>query len=87
MKNGPLIVDINGYELTGDDKEVLNHPLVGGVILFSKNFASKDQVALLIRDIHNTTQGKELLIELVFNGSKFRARLSTRSTLDPIWIN
>ena len=38
MKLGPLIIDIPGYELTEDDKEVLNHPLVGGVILFSKNW-------------------------------------------------
>ena len=62
MKLGPLIVDIPGYELTTDDKEVLNHPLVGGVILFSKNFGSKEHVAWLIKDIHNATQGKELLI-------------------------
>ena len=55
MKLGPLIVDIPGCELTGDDKEALNHPLVGGVILFSKNFVSKDQVSSLIRDIHSAT--------------------------------
>ena len=41
MKLGPLIIDIGGYELTGDDKEILNHPLVGGVILFSKNFIKR----------------------------------------------
>ena len=70
MKLGPLIVDIHGYELTGDDKEVLNHPLVGGVILFSKNFVSRDQLALLIRDIHNTTQGKELLITVDQEGGR-----------------
>ena len=53
MKLGPLIIDIPGYELTGDDKEVLNHPLVGGVILFSKNFLSNDQISLLICGIVN----------------------------------
>ena len=70
MKLGPLIVDIPGYELTADDKEVLNHPLVGGVILFSKNFVSKEQVAWLIRDIHNATQGKELLITVDQEGGR-----------------
>ena len=70
MKLGPLIVDIPGYELTGDDKEVLNHPLVGGVILFSKNFVSKDQISLLIRDIHNATQDKELLITVDQEGGR-----------------
>ena len=70
MKLGPLIVDIPGYELTADDKEVLNHPLVGGVILFSKNFVSKDQVAWLIKDIHNATQDKELLITVDQEGGR-----------------
>ena len=70
MKLGPLIIDIPGYELTGDDKEVLNHPLVGGVILFSKNFVSKDQVSLLIRDIHNATRDRELLITVDQEGGR-----------------
>ena len=69
MKLGPLIVDIPGYELTGDDKEVLNHPLVGGYIVF-KNFVSKDQISLLIRDIHNATQDKELLITVDQEGGR-----------------
>ena len=70
MKLGPLIIDIPGYELTGDDKEVLNHPLVGGVILFSKNFLSNDQISLLIRDIHNATQDRELLITVDQEGGR-----------------
>ena len=70
MKLGPLIIDIPGYELTEDDKEVLNHPLVGGVILFSKNFVSKDQVALLIKDIHNATRDRELLITVDQEGGR-----------------
>ena len=70
MKLGPLIVDIPGFELTRDDKEVLNHPLVGGVILFSRNFVSKDQVAFLIKDIHNATQDKKLLITVDQEGGR-----------------
>ena len=70
MELGPLIVDISGNELTEEDKEVLNHPLVGGVILFSKNFVSKDQVSLLIRDIHNATRDRELLITVDQEGGR-----------------
>ena len=43
---------------------------MGGVILFSKNFVSKDQVALLIRNIHNATQGKDLLITVDQEGGR-----------------
>ncbi len=35
---GPLMVDVEGLTLHEDDKRRLLHPLVGGVILFSRNF-------------------------------------------------
>ena len=59
IKLGPLIVDIPGYEISQEDREVLTHPLVGGVILFSKNFESKKQLVSLIK--------KFKLVERVLN--------------------
>ncbi len=48
---GPIMVDIDGFELTEADRVVLAHPLTGGVILFSRNYRSKDQLAALVTDI------------------------------------
>ncbi|MFL0797931.1 MAG: beta-N-acetylhexosaminidase [Cellvibrionaceae bacterium] len=48
---GPVILDIEGTTLTSDDVRVLSHPLVGGVILFTRNFESADQVQKLVGDI------------------------------------
>lgn len=52
MSLGSVMLDVAGIELSTEDKEVLLHPAVGGVILFSRNFESVDQLEKLIADIH-----------------------------------
>jgi len=51
MSLGPLMVDIAGTELSAEDTRVLAHPLVGSVILFSRNYSSPRQVAALTASI------------------------------------
>ncbi len=52
MTLGPLMVDVAGLELTPEDRDVLRHPLVGSVILFTRNYANSEQLARLVADIH-----------------------------------
>lgn len=49
---GPLMIDIAGIQLTDADRERLCHPLVGGMILFSRNYASPGQLTGLCAEIH-----------------------------------
>jgi len=51
MSLGPVMLDIDGFELTPADRDLLSEPAVGGVILFSRNYASPAQVADLVADI------------------------------------
>lgn len=49
---GPIVVDIAGPELREVDRRRLAHPLVGMVILFSRNFESSAQLRQLCDEIH-----------------------------------
>jgi beta-N-acetylhexosaminidase len=49
---GPVIADVAGLELAPDERERLRHPLVGGVILFARNFESTAQLSALTGEIH-----------------------------------
>ena len=49
---GPLMIDIEGTALTPADRELLRHPLVGGVILFARNYAEPAQLVALTTAIH-----------------------------------
>lgn len=45
------MTSIEGTELTAEDRDVLRHPLIGGVIYFARNFVDKAQLAALSADI------------------------------------
>ena len=51
MSLGPVMLDIDGTSLSPADRDLLREPAVGGVILFTRNFASADQIADLVADI------------------------------------
>ncbi len=48
---GPLIIDIDGFDLTEEDRSLIENRLVGGVILFSRNYENKTQLIKLCKAI------------------------------------
>jgi beta-N-acetylhexosaminidase len=69
MNYGPLMIDIAGTELSATDRERLRHPLVGGIILFSRNYRSREQLEALCAAIHALRQ-PPLLIAVDHEGGR-----------------
>lgn len=81
MSYGPLMIDIAGTELTDLDRERLCHPLVGGIILFSRNYASPGQLTALCADIH-ALRTPPLIISVDHEGGRVQ-RFRTEFSLLP----
>jgi beta-N-acetylhexosaminidase len=64
----PLLIDIAGTALTADDRRRLAHPLVGGMILFARNWQSRAQLSALTADIHRLR--RDLLICVDHEGGR-----------------
>ena len=90
MPLGPLMIDVAGTQLTDLDRERLCHPLVGGVILFSRNYGNPEQLAELTAAIH-ALRSPRLLIAVDHEGGRvqrFRdgfTRLPPMAALGRLW--
>ena len=69
MLHGPVMLDLRGTELDADDRALLLHPATGGVILFSRNYSSPQQLYRLVQAIHEL-RSPHLLIAVDQEGGR-----------------
>jgi beta-N-acetylhexosaminidase len=66
---GPVMADVAGLELTDDDIQRLQNPLVGAIILFARNYQSPQQLRKLCASIHALRE-PQLLIAVDHEGGR-----------------
>ena len=71
MSLGPIMLDLTGSSLLDEEREILQHPMVGGVILFSRNYESPDQLAGLVDAIHSVRKPR-LMIAVDHEGGRIQ---------------
>ncbi len=69
MTLGPLMIDLVGPSVQPEERDMLAHPLVGGVILFARNYESPEQLCELTRQIH-AARNPPLLIAVDHEGGR-----------------
>ncbi|MFY7864445.1 beta-N-acetylhexosaminidase [Roseateles sp.] len=89
--HSPLIIDVAGLSLSKIERRRLAHPLVGGLILFARNFESRAQLTQLTSEIKSIRP--DLLIAVDHEGGRvqrFRSdgftHLPPMRSLGALWM-
>ena len=89
--HAPLIIDIAGTRLSGGDRRRLKHPLVGGLILFARNWSDRQQLTSLCTAIKAIR--KDLLICVDHEGGRVQrfktdgfTHLPPMRALGELWV-
>lgn len=69
MSLGPVMLDLVGTSITQEEREMMLHPQTGGVILFTRNYESPEQMTEMVNQIHQL-RSPHLLVAVDHEGGR-----------------
>ena len=92
LSHAPVVLDVAGLALDGDDRRRLAHPLTGGAILFARNWRDRRQLVDLVAEMKSIRP--DLLVCVDHEGGRvqrFRSDgftpIAPMRTLGEMWMN
>ena len=76
------MIDVESYHLNIEDMQRIKHPLVGGVILFARNYQNKNQLKQLVSQIRDVK--KDILIGVDHEGGRVQRFKDGFTSLPPM---
>ena len=85
MSHGPVMLDIDGLSLTPADRDLLREPAVGGLILFSRNYESPQQLTELVDEVR-ALRSPPLIIAVDHEGGRVQRFRDGFTSIPPMRV-
>ena len=90
MSMGYLMMDLEGTQVSAEERELLQHPATGGLIFFTRNYQEAKQLIDLVQQVRAAAPQKTLLLAVDHEGGRvqrFRSEFTVLPALAKLGLH